>query len=166
MKTHVFFLSLMLVGCGKQAAPELQQAKDVLESFVHPLKLQNSMFAAAYPESKPSQFVKYILSPAAASELPPGEAIARDEDREMAAAMGTPLWPRDVAMVAGTPDPARGKQVVLKSDDATRTLVLELYGDPSSDPDEVLEWSFPVITPTATAKMFYETNLESGLRFQ
>ncbi len=163
MKSFCLLLLLLPLGCVKEASPELHQAASVLESFVSPISLRNSMFAAAYPESKPSQFVRYVLSPAAASELPPNDASAQDEDREMAT--GSPLWPHEVAMVAGEPDPAKGKQIVLKSDDASGMLILELYGSPSLPPDEVLEWNFPQVTPTEAAKMFYQTNLESGLRF-
>ena len=76
----VFTLAIVLSSCGTKVSPELEQAKDVLARFLAPMYLQNSMFAVAYPECKPSQFVRYILSDGGAAELPISESMARDQD--------------------------------------------------------------------------------------
>jgi hypothetical protein len=160
-----FALVVLISGCGSKISPELEQAKDVLSHFLAPMQLQSSMFAVAYPECKPSQFAAYILSPAGGAELPIRESIAQDEDKEMAAAIGMPLWPDGVSMVRDKPDPARGKQLVLKHDDAKNMLIIEAYDNPSSEPSAIYEWVLVKVAPTQQAKMVFEANAESGMSF-
>lgn len=158
-------LSFVLAGCGSKVSPELEQAKDVLAHFLAPMQLQNSMFAAAYPECRPSQFVAYILSPAGSAELPIRESMAQDEDREMAAATGIPLWPDGVSMVKEHPDPARGKQLVLQHNDEANILIIEAYHDPAAEPSARYEWRMEKVEPSRQAQLIFQANAESGMSF-
>ncbi|MEC7641662.1 MAG: hypothetical protein VYC17_05850 [Nitrospinota bacterium] len=57
-------------------------------------------------------------------------------------ATSMPFMPKGVAIVAHQPDPERGKQMVVKSDDRAGMLVLEGYPDLRAAPVFVSKWNF------------------------
>jgi hypothetical protein len=156
---------LLFAGCSTKVSPELEQAKNVLARFLAPMYLQNSMFAVAYPECKPSQFIRFILSDGGAAELPTNDSMARDQDKEEAAAIGMPLWPNGVALVAGHPDPKHMKQIVLKHDDEHHVIILEAYDDSALEPSAKYEWVIEKVRPSEMAKMVFQSNAEMGMHF-
>ena len=158
-------IMLTLGGCAKKISPDLEQAKSVLSHFFAPMYLQNSMFAAAYPECKPSQLVHYMFTSLAAAEMPLSEKLAKEEDREESEAMGMPLWPDGVAMVPLVPDPTKGRQLVLKHDDARSMIIVEAYEDPLGEPVATYEWQIEKVVPSEMAKRVFQSNVEMGAKY-
>ncbi|NUN68178.1 MAG: hypothetical protein HUU02_00535 [Bacteroidetes bacterium] len=160
--------AFLLFSCGT-AEPEvpadLEQAAAVIERFASPMRLGNSMFAAAYPECKATQFVHYLFSDLAAAELPIGESMGDEMDRAQAQASGMPLWPDSVAMSEQVPDPTAGRQIVLTGDDTKNTVSIALYTDPKSPPVAVREVTVPHVTASEMAQAFFRSNVEMGARY-
>ena len=156
---------LLMSGCAKKIPPDLARAKDIVADFVAPLSLQNSMFAAAYPDCKPSQLVHYMFTGLAAAELPEVEHSATETDTPPSEESGAPGWPAGVEMVALNPDPAKGRQLVLKADDAKEILILEVYDDPAKAPLATYEVKVAKVTPSALAKAAFQSNIEMGATY-
>lgn len=125
------------------------------------------MFPAVLPNGTPRQWVSYYFSTMGSSERLPDEKHATEEDREMARAMRTPLWPAGVAAVHSMPNPSLGKQIVLKWDDARGIVIVEAYLNPSGEPEFV--WEIPLPRATSTnelARISAQSQMEMGGTFQ
>lgn len=159
--------SIMVSGCGSEAAapPELERAAEIIERFASPIRLQNSMFSAAFPECKASEYVRYLFSDLGAAELPMGEGLGDEMDRAQAEATGMPLWPDSVGMSADAPDPAKGMQIVLRADDVKNSVTVTMYTDPLGAPAGTREFTVPKVTPSAMAQAFFRSNVETGARY-
>ena len=167
LSSLIVFCVIALAGCsgGKQAPPELVQAKNVIEYFVEPMNLHESMFSAAYPDCKPSQFAHYICSGMGTIELPLSEHAADEAEREESNAIRRPLWPNGVAMVPLTPDSTLGKQIVLRHDDARGVLIIDAYTDPSAEPVATYEMKIIKVEPSDMAKLAFGSNVELGVGY-
>lgn len=169
MKQLLFIVvPLFLLGCRSSenaVPPELEQAAAIIERFASPIRLSNSMFAAAYPECKATQFVHYLFSDLAAAELPMGESMGDEMDRAQAQASGMPLWPDSVAMSENVPDPSAGLQIVLTGDDTKNTVTIALYTDPKSAPAASREVTVPKVIASEMAQAFFRSNVEMGARY-
>ncbi|MBI2427567.1 MAG: hypothetical protein HYV29_01975 [Ignavibacteriales bacterium] len=158
----LFVCCMILSGCGGKEIPtDLKQAVEVLDRFTLPINLQNSMFAVAYPDCQPSEFVRYMFSDLAAAELP----YSGDIPQEEADAMRMPLWPPGVAMAALTPDTSKGRQLVLKHNDAKGLLIIDVYDDPSKEPLATVEFLIKKVVPTEMARLTFENNVQMGARY-
>lgn len=138
-----------VMACGGGDPPELDRAAKVVGYLSAKRQVKHSSFLAQYPEGKPSQFVTWMFSPLGKAEWPDTEEYVKGDPvaREAAKALRIPLMPAGVAFVAGAPDPGKGKQLVVKSDDARATIVVEGYTTPGDKPVFRREWRFAKPAP-------------------
>lgn len=169
MRTYriaIILLIALCCGCGgNETPPDLARAARIIERFAAPLHLPNSMFSAAFPECKASQFVRYMDSDLAAAELPQGESGADEMERMQAEATGSALWPDGVGMAVGVPDTGMTRQIVLNHDDSRNLVIIEMYVDPAKGPVGRTEFTVPVVVPSEAARMFFESNAQLGARY-
>ena len=148
----------LLAACDS-APPELEQAADGWGSMAKGRNLRRSVFPVAYPDQKPSEFVKFAFSPMGTAEWPPGEGWVDPAEAE---AIGETVLPGDVAFFPNKPDPKAGKQVVVTANDAERKIVLTGYLDPAEPPALVREIDFPKVTQSASEREFSEALLRNN----
>ncbi len=162
----ILFFCLLSAGCSEKKAldSDLEQAGTVIKRILSPENLSNSMFAVAYPECKPSQFAGYMVSGFGASELPPLESNAGEEEIQSARILRMPLWPDSVSIAAEKPDPGQRKQLVLKFDDTKGVLIVEYFEDATSPAVGSSEFTVPKVTASAMAKLTYGSYIEMGGR--
>lgn len=162
----VVMLSICQLDCSK-TDEELAQAASVITWVIAPANLERSQFAAAFPDCKPSEFVNYFFSTMGASELPPSEAEAEIDlsVRDQAESIRMPISPANVAFVSRTPDPKKGKQLVLKFDDERGVVIAEGYINPNEAPELVREWKIEKVTPLPFVKEIFQSNVEMGMRY-
>ncbi|MBI3006115.1 MAG: hypothetical protein HYY49_11975 [Ignavibacteriales bacterium] len=159
-----FFASLH---CGSSEPPELRQATATITWQLAEYNFERSMFPAVLPNGTPRQWVSYYFSTMGSSERLPDEDHATEEDHEMARAMRMPLWPSGIAVVHTKPDPSRGKQIVLKWDDAKGIVIVEAYLNPNSGPEFVREIALPKATSVnELGRISAESQIETGGTFQ
>jgi len=145
--TMLFILVLWLaIGCGGREAPappELEQAVRVVRYMTSPMRLSRSGFQAQSSD-KPSDFVSYMFSDMGVAEWPYSEEMVEEDPSlgEEARAIGMPLIPQGVSLVPRRPDPSQKTQLVVKSDDARKMIMVEGYADPSTKPVLTREWAF------------------------
>ena len=165
----LLFTLIVAAGCKKPVPDDLQQAKNVIANILSPFELHNSMFPAAYPDCKPSEFVHYIFSDLGAIEMPesrPASAAKESGAGAIAGYIYTGLpWPEGVAMIPLSPDPQRGRQIVLKPDDEHAILTIELYEDPSQEAVAHFDVDVPKVTPTEMSRAAFQSNIQAGARF-
>ncbi len=135
----------------------------VIRYMMAPNQLRRSMFSAAYPDPKPSDYVSYLFSTMGAAEWPPSGAYVSPEELEQMRAIGMPVPPGDVAYVPNRPDAAHGKQIVIQADDARGVVLLEGYLDPTGMPALRQELTFRKARPDPIAESIYQSNLEMGM---
>ncbi len=170
MKKMVLWLFAVVVAwalssCAREVPPDLQQGMAVMRYMTSGKFLSRSMFYAAYPQGKPSDFVSYLFSTIASAEWPP--LAGRGEDnamlREQMAATRTPMVPATVLFVPEKPDLAHAQnQVVIKPDDAANVVILEAYVLPSEDPVLVEKRTLPRFSPDPMAQASYQSAIQMG----
>lgn len=130
--------------------PKLDKATRVVRYLSAPNQLKRSSFLASYPKGKPSDFVKWMFSTLGTAEWPPREGGLEEEFEEGARAVGIPLIPAGVSIVAKRPDPKAAMQVVVKSDDINKKIIIEGYLNPTQPPALTKQWDFKI--PKASSK--------------
>ena len=148
---------------GDPPQPELEQAASVVYYMSAPGQLERSMFAAAYAQQQPSEYVSFLFSDMGAAEWPSSGDVLGGLEGEQIQGIGHPMPPDGVAYVPRKPDPAHGKQLVIRADDANRLLIAEGYLDPAQAPVYRREWELARVAPSPEAKMFYQSNRDMGL---
>lgn len=139
--------AILLAGCDKSAQTpasgaadrDLRQTMSVARHLTGPRHLRHSAYAATMESGKPSELVSYLFSSVGVAEWPDSDEAGAME-QEQARSTRTPLFAKDVAFVHGEPSPLRGRQVVLRGDDAKNELVAEAYLDPAKPPVAVDRW--------------------------
>jgi hypothetical protein len=147
---------------------DLEQGADVVGSMLKPNHLSKSMFSAAFPKGKPSQFVSYFFSDMGAAEWPPREdsgEFHQDEIQAMKQA-GEIMMPARVAFIPLKPSPGKGKQIVIKYDDGKGVVITEGYIDPSQKPVLVKEWVLPKVAALPGVEEIYQSNAQLGMSDQ
>ena len=146
----ILILSLVLSGIwgceSPPQYPELEQAIRVVRHLSAPNQLQGSSFLVVFPDGRPSDFVAWMFSTFGMAEWPPAEGSLEMEDSDWEDAMRatrTPILPRDVSLVPLQPNPDLKKQIVVKSDDVRKKILVEGYLDPETAPVLVREWDLP-----------------------
>ncbi len=141
----LLLLPLFYMDFGDTEYPGLQKAERVVRYVSSKRQLKRSSFTAFAGENTPSRFVKWMFSSMGYAEWymvdAPGEFSA--EELKMIKKTGVPLLPPDVAIVPDKPNPERGKQVVVKPDNARNMIIVESYLDPQGAPVRTGEWEFP-----------------------
>lgn len=168
-KVILSILSLFYaISCGGKAPGEIEQGANVIGSMLKPANLSRSMFAAGFPDGKPSQFVSYFFSDMGVAEWPPTEGSTEFTKEEMTAMKraGQAIMPAGVAFVPLKPAADKGKQIVVKFDNAGGVVITEGYIDPSQKPVLVKEWKLPGVSPAPGVMMMYQSNMQSGMSNQ
>jgi len=156
-----------LVACSSPTPsqpPQLVQAAKAIRSMSSAKKLPRSMFMGAFQDGGTAkQYVSYLFSSMGMSEWPlPFDA---EEAQDMRAARIT-LLPQDVAIVPRKPDSSKGMQLVINYDNGRGMIIVQGYTDPKQAPVLEQEWSLPTVQPDPTAKMYFESNLGLGMKYQ
>jgi len=140
----LMMLPLFYMDCGGPEYPELQKAERAVRYISAKRQLKRSSFAALAGEKTASRFVQWMFSPLGFAEWriidQPGE-FSREE-LKMIKKTGVPLIPPGVSIVRDKPDPERGKQAVVKADDAKNMIVVEGYLDSKGPPVRISKWEF------------------------
>ncbi len=146
-----FILSLVFLtgflGCEGAVPADLDRAAKVIRFMSEENKLEKTSFPALYPKCLPSEFVKWLFSEKGKAEWP--DSLDNDDSnptvRNKAFKEGAPIVPRNVQFFAGKTNPDGGRQLIVKANDASRTIIVEGYGDPQKKPDLKREWDLPVV---------------------
>ncbi len=150
--TQRFFILLLaslisFVGCEGAVPADLDRAAKVIRFMSEENKLERTSFPVLYPKCLPSEFVKWLFSDKGKAEWP--DSLDNDDSnpdvRNKAFKEGAPIVPKSVQFFAGRTDLDSGRQLIVKANDALRTIIVEGYGDPQKKPDLKREWSLPVV---------------------
>lgn len=131
-----FAVILMLTACDSMSPPaELRRGVQLIRWMTMPEQLSRSMYSTVQ-DGKASTFVNYVFSDMGAAEWPESEEAAEHDPaiKKRAATALLPLSPKGVTYSANAPNPAKGRQVVLKADDARQMIIIEAYDNPSAEP--------------------------------
>jgi len=156
---------LMLTACDNLAPPpELRRGVQLIRWMTTPEQLSRSMYSAIQ-DGKASTFVSFVFSSMGAAEWPESEEAAEHDPmiKEQAAAARLPLSPKGVAFVANAPNPAKGRQIVLKADDAREMIIVEAYDHPSQKPLVVEEIPLPKVKPAPGVAELARGAAETGM---
>jgi len=153
--------------CGPDLPPDLEKAFYAMKSTCSARHLSRSMYSAAFPDGKPSQFVSYLFSDMGVAEWPPlggGENPLEDEmvpslTGEVGASTGPGIYPR-------APDADGGPQVVIAFDDAAGEVIFEAYIDPTKKPARRETCKLPKVEPAAGVADMYRNNAGMGMSDQ
>jgi len=162
----IVFAMVFISGCGDgavSAAPELKQAAKAFRHMAKPSELSRSMFSAAYPNGKPSQYVSFLFSGPGTAEWP----IPLDEYEEDAMRSARiPVIPQGLPIVKNKPDEDRGMQLVIRYDDGRNVVIAEGYEDPKKPAVLRREWELPKVKPAPGVAILYQSNRGAGASFQ
>lgn len=158
-------LAIVLAGCSAPGPPDLRQAALVIGYELRPKNLARSAFAATHPNGKPSDWIEFRFSSLGAAERGYSEEDAeRDPQvREQARAVGMPLLPRGVTIVAGGVDSEAGRQLVLRADDARGKVIVEGYESPDAKPALTREFNLPQVVAAPGVADQVESNRQLGM---
>lgn len=162
----VLALPLVMLSCGKSAPPDIVQAADAMHEMLTPSSLSRSMFSAAFPKGKPSQFVSYLFSDMGVAEWPPSQGSATPMEIEQMKAIRKTMLPDGVAIVPKAPDKSRGRQIVMAYDDPKGIVVILGYVDPKKKPVLLREILLPNVDPAPGIAMMYNSNKQLGMTSQ
>lgn len=162
-------LIVLITACesgGQNEPPELKQAIKASASLLAKNNLSRSAFYAAYPDGKPSDYVKFYFSSMGAAEWPPYEGGGEFTVEEMKMARITPI-PQDVHIYPDTVDENDpGKQVVIKGDDQRGVIIFEGYLSPNDEQAAiVVERKLLKVDPSGLATMTFQSNREMGVDY-
>ena len=136
-----------LLGCEGAVPADLDRAAKVIRFMSKEAKLERTSFPVLYPNCLPSEFIKWLFSEKGKAEWP--DTLDNDDSnpdvRNKAFKEGAPIVPKSVQFLAGKTDPGSGRQLIVKANDASRTIIVEGYGDPQKKPDLKREWDLPVV---------------------
>ena len=135
-------IGLTIASCVEQSPEgpvELKRAAAVVKYIIAPNQLRRSSFLAIFPEGKPSDFVTWMFSTFGTAEWPPYED-GDPMELEQAKSIRMPVIPKDVTLTPREPDPKKGKQIVIKSDDPRGLIIVEGYLNPHKLPSLRREW--------------------------
>jgi len=158
-------LTLALASCNDVGAPaELKRGVQLIRWMTAPAQLSRSMYSTVQ-DGKASTFVSYLFSDMGAAEWPETEEAAERDPmiKEQAAAAALPLSPKGVSFAADAPDPAKGRQIVLKADDARKIIVVEAYDTPAAKPLLVEEIPLAQVQPAPGVAEMARSAMETGM---
>jgi len=161
-------LLLMLTACDNLGPPpELRRGVQLIRWMTTPEQLSRSMYSTIQ-DGKASTFVSFVFSDMGAAEWPESEEAAERDPmiKEQAAAARLPLSPKGVAFVADAPNPAKGRQIVLKADDAREMIIVAAYDHPAQKPLVVEEIPLPKVKPAPGVAEMARGAAETGMSSQ
>lgn len=161
----IFFIIPMLTACDNIGPPpELKRGVQLIRWMAAPEQLSKSMYSTVQ-DGKASTFVSYVFSDMGVAEWPQSEEAAEHDPaiKERAMAALLPLSPKGVTFSANAPNPAKGRQVVLKSDDARQMIVIEAYDNPSAEPLMTDEIPLSKVQSAPGVAEMAQSAMESGM---
>lgn len=165
----LILLMFVLQGCNasQNVPPELQRGIQALKRQLAPMQLKRSMFYAAYPNGKPTDYVNYLFSSLGASEAPTELMNPEIFPEEQAGSKNEPP-PLGIALRSGQIDPDdTGYQILLSGDDTKGIITIKGYlpvkpGVTTPEPVTVEEVPLVKVTPDPIAQQFYQSSIEMG----
>ncbi len=162
---HALAILLMLAACDNFGPPpELKRGVQLVRWMTASAQLSKSMYSAVQ-DGKASTWVSYFFSDMGAAEWPETEEDAERDPMiaERAKSAGLPLAPKGVSFSANQPDPAKGRQIVLKADDARSVIIVEAYDTPSAKPLMVDEIPLAKVDPAPGVAEMARSAMETGM---
>lgn len=162
---HALAILLMLAACDNIGPPpELKRGVQLIRWMTAPAQLSKSMYSTIQ-DGKASTWVNYFFSDMGAAEWPESEEAAERNPAiaEQAKSAGLPLAPKGVAFAADKPNPAKGRQIVLKADDARSVIIVEAYDTSSAKPLLVDEIPLAKVSPAPGVAEMARGAMESGM---
>lgn len=119
----------------------------------------------AIQDGKATIWVNYFFSDMGKAEWPESEEAAERDPgiAEQAKSAGLPLAPKGGAFSANQPDPSKGRQIVLKADDAHGMIIVEAYDMPAAKPLMVVETPLEKVDPAPGVAEMARGAMESGM---
>lgn len=96
-------------------------------------------------------------------------AMAFDDDEAQAMrSTGTPVMPKDVAIVPLQPnlEEKRKRQLVVRYNDSRGVIIVDGYTDPTQKPVFTREWTLPTVAPGPGVRELFESQVETGIAYQ
>lgn len=162
---HAIAILLMLAACDNVGPPpELKRGVQMIRWMTAPAQLSRSMYSAIQ-DGKASTWVGYFFSDMGAAEWPETEEAAERDPMiaEQAKSAGLPLAPKGISYSANQPDPAKGRQIVLKADDTRSIIIVEAYDSPSAKPLMVDEIPLSKVDPAPGVAEMARSAMETGM---
>ena len=170
VRVAILVAALFLPACSKDPdVQELEKAARAIEQLVAPLYASRTSFFVVLPSGTPRQFVSWFFSPMGVADWPPIDEPSELNQEEIDAMRqtGMVLRPKDVQYRHSNPDPAAGKQIVLKWNDEEGTVVLEGYVDPAQAAVYTTSFKLPKnVVADPIARLTTQSNLELGMAYQ
>ncbi len=160
---------LLSTRCDLDNAPaDLKQAASVIRYELRPRNLERSAFAAVFPNGKPSDWIDFRSSTLGAAESLYSEEDAEGDPhiREQAKSIRMPLLPKGVRIISWEVDKEAGRQIVLRSDNATGKVIVEGYTDPTEPPVLKRAYTLPKVSPGPGVHEQYESSRDLGASTQ
>ncbi len=155
----VSILGLVLGACQAEVDPELQQANAALRGMASPLSLSKSCFFVAYPNGQASDYLSFLLSDLGAAEWP----VAMDEqERQQLKAIGQLPMPTTVSVSVEQRRYRDRKEVVLRADNGTRSVLVDGYLPNSDQVQLAARWQVGTAVPDAGVRALCQSSLEMG----
>jgi hypothetical protein len=162
---HALAILLMLAACDDIGPPpELKRGVQLIRWMTAPVQLSRSMYSTIQ-DGKASTWVSYFFSDMGAAEWPETEEAAERDPMiaEQAKSAGLPLAPKGVSFSADKPNPDKGRQIVLKADDARNIIIVEAYDAPSAKPLLVDEIPLAKVDPAPGVADLARGAMENGM---
>ena len=156
-------LSILMLGCGSSTAnapKDIVQAMKAVTDGLKPNQLSKSMFSAAHPNGKPSEYVSFYFSSLGAAEWPASSMEFSEDEMQMT---GMSFLPQSVSLVANTPDSGKGKQIVIGADDSKGIITLTGYVNPGQPAVLTKEVKLPKVKPAPGVTEMYRSNRQMGM---
>lgn len=163
--TCILVATLFLAACGGPSVPpELQRGVQMIRTMTAPMYLSRSMYSAIQ-DGKASTWVSFFFSGMGAAERPDTEEAAERDPMlaEQAKAGGLPLVPKGVEFVANAPNRSKGRQIVLKADDARGVVIVEAYESPVGKPLLTEEILLKPVKPALGVAEMARSAMEMGM---
>ncbi len=136
--------TLLLIDYGNSEYPELEGGIRVVRYMSAKKQLSRSSFIALKKNNTASDFIDWMFSPLGSAEWPPSQNSLEfsPDELKMIRSSGIPTLPQNVSIVANKPDPRKGKQIVVKSDNVGGRIIVEGYIRPTEGPSITKNWKF------------------------
>ncbi len=135
---------LLVKWSAQPGSVELRQGQRIVYQIMGEETLREVGFYKAYPQGRPSDFVRFADSHQARRLWPQSVSEFNDSDQKLAKPdPGRVLRPDDLSFSAHEPDSTRGKQIVYIPHDEEGQIEVRGYETPDAEPVFTYEWDFP-----------------------
>lgn len=143
-----------------EAPSDIRQAAAAIKGTTSSRMLSRSAFYVAFPNGKPSDYVRYAFSTMGSAEMP----YAFDEfEAEQMRAIGQSVFPPTVTLLPHSRDPNIDRQLVLTGNDERGVLIVRGYVQGTVEPVLEKEWALPQVSPAPGVREMFEGNMQMGM---